>query len=116
MEVDILISNPKIISPRDLAMAIGAPPGAKLRLCRDAAATGRQGQSRMTLHCDTRTAFNLRHRFSVPRSYAHDSQLTSLTFVGMRPTVVGEGGHRHHDSLGASSHDGAAAVPLPPGG
>lgn len=114
MEVDLLISNAKIVSPCDLATAIGVLPGVKLRLCHDAA---RPGQSRMTVCCDKRTAFHLRHRFIVPRAYAHDGQLASLIFVGMRPAAVVEGGHHYHhlDTLGAGFRDGAAALPLTPG-
>lgn len=113
MEVDLLVSNAKIVSPCGLATAIGAPPGAKLRLCRD---TDRPGQSRMTMCCDRRTAFHLKHRYSVPRVYAHDGQLTSLAFAGMRPTVVFEGDYHLDGSLGAGFRDGAAALPFASGG
>lgn len=53
----------------------------------------------MAVCCDVPTALHLRRRFSVPRAYAHDGQLTSLTFVGMRPTVIVDQGDHHHDSL-----------------
>lgn len=114
MEVDILISSSldKISSPCNLPTAIGVPPGAKLRLFRDPV---REGQSRMAVCCDKRTASRLRHRFSAPRMYTHDGQLLSLTFVGIRPIV-----DRRHPSeplpRGLHSSGVAATAPQEQGG
>lgn len=86
-EVIIQISSTmeQIISPCNLARAIGVPPGAKLRLRRDTAR--RAEQSRMVVRCDRPTASLLRRRFSKPRPYTHEGQLTSLLVVGMKPVV-----------------------------
>lgn len=84
MEVDILISSPidTIVSPVNLAGAIGIPPGVHLRLCRDPT---NSGKSRLIVRCDKRTASNLRHRFSNLSPYAHEGHMTSLKIVGVRP-------------------------------
>lgn len=85
-EVNIQISSTmeQIVSPCNLARAIGVPPGAKLRLRRD---TAKEEQSRMVVRCDRRAASLLRRRFSKPRPYAHEGQLTSLHVVSMTPVV-----------------------------
>lgn len=93
MEVNMKISSSleKIVSPVHLATAIGVPSGAQLRLCRD---VEKAGQSKLVVRCDKFTASSLRRRFSVPRAYAHDGHLTSLTFVGLRP-ITDQGNSLH---------------------
>lgn len=112
MEVDILISSSleKILSPCNLTTEIGVPSGANLRLFRDPV---REGQSRMVVCCDKRAASRLRRRFSAPRVYAHNGQLLSLTFVGMRPIA-----DRHPESLprGLYSSGAIATAPQRKGG
>lgn len=76
-----------IVSPHNLATAMGIPHGAKLRLHRDNTG-GQCAVSKIVVHCDKPTASRLRHRFSTSRAYVHAGRLTSLKFVGMRPAVT----------------------------
>lgn len=86
MEVDILISSAfeAIVSPCNIARAIGIPDGSELRFRRDGEGLASSGTI-MVVRCDKPTASRLRHRFSAPRLYTHDGLLTSLKFVAMRP-------------------------------
>lgn len=95
-----------IVSPHDLAVAIGVPHGGgKLRLYRDT--VGNRAATKIVIQCDKPTASRLWHRFSTSssRAYVHDGRLASLKFAGMRPVATGR-----HLPAKAISRQGAAAA------
>lgn len=95
-----------IVSPHDLAVAIGVPHGGgKLRLYRDT--VGNRATTKIVIQCDKPTASRLRHRFSTSssRAYVHHGRLASLRFAGMRPVATGR-----HLPAKAISRQGAVAA------